>query len=149
METLDQWYTKFAKRPELTSSDFAPIRRNLLDEALAQFRQLDQEAGENPRLQRSLIMALIRVSQIESEIGDSSRAVDSIREAIHKAESWFRASAPSLERGDALVKALHWSEIVETDFARVLANMGGADQVIDSIIPLDPARATATASFNA
>jgi tetratricopeptide (TPR) repeat protein len=139
--TLGVWYDGFAGRPELKTEELKPLRRDLLQAALEEFQSVNRELGSNPRLQSARILAMIRVSQVQSDLGQTDASVASVRTAIDAADDFLREDPESIERRDLMVKALHWSAAVETDNSRVAANMERADALIDSLIRDDAARA--------
>jgi hypothetical protein len=126
---LSEWYDLFSKRPELQQPEMGPVRKEFLVKAQEQFQQLSRELGDNPRVQQERIRAMIRVSQVHTELGEPKQAAEAIRLAINAAEKWLREDRDSAERQHTLCQALHWSLLAETDNGRAQAAYRRAEEL--------------------
>jgi serine/threonine protein kinase len=126
--------TELIKRPELQTRALAPLRQDALTAVMEGLLDLEREAGDNPRLGPVLVLALTRVASIENELRPKDQALATIRKAIGRGEAYLKRDPTSADGREALMKALHWSLVIETDHARCIAAQHRADALIESLV---------------
>jgi serine/threonine protein kinase len=139
-QTLDR-YSGFANRTDLRSRELDAAREQALVEVRNELEKLDAKYHDNSRLQQSLIVGLIRVSEIEADLRQPEKAIVAIRKAIDRAEAFLREAPASVERRDLLVKALHRSLVDEMDFDRSTSAQRRATEILQTLIRDQPDKA--------
>jgi tetratricopeptide (TPR) repeat protein len=140
IRTLDR-YAGFANDPKLMSEGADPARRAALAEVRDELEALDRKYHGNPRLQQSLVLALIRVSQIEADLGEKDQAVTSCRRAIERAEAFLKGDTQSIDRRTLVLRALQRSLVIETDFGRSVVAHRRATAMLESLMRDEPDKA--------
>jgi hypothetical protein len=135
-------FVDFLRLPDLQGAPRSPQLRDALAAALDDFREIERESADNPRIQPSLLLALIRVAYIEHDLGENDKAVASIRSAVARGERYVEQHPSSVEGREALVKTLHWSLVVETDHACATAAQLRADTLIEPLARERPDQAS-------
>jgi serine/threonine protein kinase len=140
IQALDR-YSGFANRTDLQSGNLDASREQVLVEVRDELEALDAKYRDSHQLQHPLIVALIRVSQIEADLRHTEESVLAIRKAIDRAEAFLKENPQSVERRDLLVKALHRSLVVETDHDRSSAAQRRATEILRTLIRDQPDKA--------
>jgi serine/threonine protein kinase len=139
-QTLDR-YSGFANRTDRRSRELDAAREQALVEVRNELENLDAKYHDNSRVQISLIMGLIRVSEIEADLRKPEAAAHAIRKAIDRAEAFLKEDPASVERRDLLVKALHRSLVLEMDFDRSTSAQRRATEILQTLIRDQPDKA--------
>lgn len=81
-ETVNTYLTKVSEDRLLNTPSMQPLRKELLELALSYYEGFIQEHPRDPKLQSELADALIRVGDIEREIGSQADALKSYEQAV-------------------------------------------------------------------
>lgn len=104
-ETVDTYLTKVSEDRLLNTPSMQPLRKELLELALTYYKDFVERYPTDPELQSELADALIRVGDIQSEIGSQAEALKSFEQAVAIWEA-LSERASELNTKLALVEAV-------------------------------------------
>ncbi len=81
-QVVDDFFVRVSQEDLFLQPNVRPLRKKLLERALAHFQQLLHHHGDNPRLRFETAQAWLRVGDITAEIGPVATAESAYREAI-------------------------------------------------------------------
>jgi tetratricopeptide (TPR) repeat protein len=113
-KVLDDYYTRGSKSGALQRGDLQPLRAELLEAAAGHFRDLAAQQPTNAELEDALVLALIRVSQMNHAMGRGPAALATAEEARERAERLAREHPKSLGHQTHLAAALEQWAVVKS-----------------------------------
>jgi serine/threonine-protein kinase len=102
---VDRFYTVFSERDLLNIPGMQAIRKDLLDEALAFYQDFARESVGDPKLDRDLADAKVRVAKIRDAIGSREEALA----AYVEARATYQKLVDAKPRDFELRSKLAWS----------------------------------------
>jgi serine/threonine-protein kinase len=134
---VDDYFTRVSESRLLLVSGLQPLRRELLESALAFYQDFLKKRGDDPELRTELAAALTRVGKIQAELGARSEARQAVERAVSLLEEECRTNperAPALR--EPLADALYQlGGVDESDRpAAALDALGRAAQVCEALI---------------
>jgi tetratricopeptide (TPR) repeat protein len=81
-QAVDSYYTQVSESQLLKASGLQPLRRELLQPALAYYQAFVEQHGDDPTVRVDLALAYDRVGAITSEIGSKEQSQDAYRRAV-------------------------------------------------------------------
>jgi serine/threonine protein kinase len=105
-KAIEESLTRTSKSPELKRPYMKPFRKQLLASALKQYQGFVDELGDNPRAERELARAHLRLSQINREMHAWAQAEAPAQQAVVLAERLLGKYPDSPEHREFLASAL-------------------------------------------
>ncbi len=144
---VDDYLTKVSESRLMQTPGLQPLRRELLQSALAFYQDFLKERHNDPSVVEGLASAFARVGQIQTELGEKIAATDSIRQALSLYQELARknpsviAYQHQIAKCDLLLGRVDdaiaiWSRLVKPDdprFQRELADAYNKTAVLDLI----------------
>ncbi len=81
-KAIDSYYTQVSESRLLQASGLQPLRRELLQPALAYYEAFVEQHGDDPTVRAELALAYDRVGAITSAIGSKEQSQDAYRRAV-------------------------------------------------------------------
>jgi tetratricopeptide (TPR) repeat protein len=107
-KAVDDSFTKVSESQLLKVSGMQPLRRELLQSALAFYQDFLKERGDDPALRGDLAAAYLRVGNIRSELGEGAEARKAWEQARELYEALTKAAPESVEWRHGLADCYLW-----------------------------------------
>jgi serine/threonine protein kinase/tetratricopeptide (TPR) repeat protein len=105
---VDESFTKISESQLLKVAGMQPLRRELLQSALAFYEGFLKERGDDPTVRAGLASAFLRVGKIRNEFGEYREAKQSYEKAQALFEPLVAANPAEPEFQDGLAQSLFW-----------------------------------------
>ncbi|HTU91569.1 MAG TPA: choice-of-anchor C family protein [Gemmataceae bacterium] len=96
-KAVDDYFTSVSESQLLTVPGMQPLRRDLLQSALAFYQDFLKERGDDPALRGELAAAFLRVGKIRSELGEGAEAHKAYEQARELYAALTKAAPESAE----------------------------------------------------
>ncbi len=118
-DAVNEYFTSVSESKLLDVPGLQPLRKELLDSALAYYKRFIAEHGDDPAVQAELAATYVRVGNITSLIGSQEQALDAFNEAIQAYEALVRQDPQIATYREGLARANHWCGSVLSDTGRL------------------------------
>jgi serine/threonine protein kinase/tetratricopeptide (TPR) repeat protein len=104
-EAVDKYFTQVSEDELLDKPGMQPLRKRLLESALAYYAEFAQQRGDDPALQKDLAEAYLRIGDITGQIMSKADAEKPLQTAIELFEELRRATPDDKEVQGGLAKS--------------------------------------------
>ncbi len=107
-KAVDDYFTTVSESQLMRVPGMQPLRRELLQSALAFYQDFLKERGDNPTLRGELAAAYLRVGRIRSELEEGNEANKAYEKAREVYEALTKAVPESVEWRHGLAQCYFW-----------------------------------------
>ncbi|MBI2826222.1 MAG: protein kinase [Planctomycetia bacterium] len=90
---VDDYMTKVSETRLLDEPGLQPLRNELLEEALRYYKEFLNDRGSDPQIKAEVASAYLRLSQLQSTIGEADESLASLKEALALVEEVIATDA--------------------------------------------------------
>ncbi len=136
-KAVDDYFTTVSDSHLLRAAGMQPLRRDLLQSALAFYQDFLKERGDDPALRGDLAAAFLRVGKIRLELGERAASGKAYAQARQLYEALTRAAPESVEWRHGLAQSYYglgrndeaialWQKLVQPDQSRFQKELADA-----------------------
>ena len=125
-QAVDEFLTKISEERLLETPSMQPLRKELLELALAYYQDFAEESRNDPLIVRELAAALTRVGHISEKLGSTSRAKTAYEQALEIYRQLVIEQSPQSDDRNQLAKA-------HSDLGFLDLTTGNLENAIDHI----------------
>jgi serine/threonine-protein kinase len=131
-QAVDQYLTAVSESTLLKSPvpGLQPLRKELLELALAYYLDFLEQQGHDPALQADVAAAYLRVGRITSEIGSKTEALAAVRHARDLYETLSRARPDDAARVRELAKCLSEIGVLQSQTGEPAEGLRSLEQAV-------------------
>jgi serine/threonine protein kinase/tetratricopeptide (TPR) repeat protein len=118
-KAVDDYFTSVSQAKLLNVPGLQPLRKELLDSALAYYRQFIDQYGDDPTVQAELAASFVRVGSITSAIGSKEQALAAFHEATDVYERLVRDHPAGVDYQVGLASAFGYVGDVQHTMGRL------------------------------
>ncbi|MEX0677033.1 MAG: protein kinase [Pirellulales bacterium] len=90
---VDDYMTKVSENRLLDEPGLQPLRNELLEEALRYYKEFLSDRGDDPQIKAEVASAYLRLSQLQSTIGDTDESLVSLGQSLKLVEEVMASGA--------------------------------------------------------
>ena len=99
---MEDSFTKISESRLLDEPGLQPLRNELLEEALRYYQQFLSDRGDDPQVRAEVASAYLRLSQLQSTIGQTDESLVSLKHGLDLVEQAFAAGLDVRKHAGAL-----------------------------------------------
>lgn len=142
MQVVEEFLTKVSEDTLLNQPGLQPVRRELLEKALAYYQKFLKQRANDPRVQHELAGAMFRVGQITELLDSPDKALPSYEQAKAMQVAQLARSPGDPDRLKALgntLNAIGTVRVKQKDYARARAEYMDAIAIRGRLANVEPA----------